>query len=182
MRFVLYVLLMISFFSYKTLSAASIAISSGTGLDDTLIQSGEISSTSANGLLFSADLIDDFPFFFDTKLDLSVELAGYQLKGRHNNVNEEMYIYQIKPKLRWHFDANYYFDFGLGFATLEDDQWEEVKFNGTTNFAMSFALGMSFGEEDQLFLDLVYNHYSNGYTRSPNPGLDILTLNLGYVF
>jgi len=182
MRIFFAIILILGFCHCNSITATSLSISSGTGLDDTLIQSGDISSTSANGVLFSTALIDDIDFYFDLTFDLSIEFAGYKLKGNHNDLSEEMDIYQIKPKLRWRSESNYYLDIGLGVASLGEDHWEEVKYNGTTNFALSFALGWSFGEQDQVFLDLVYNHYSNGYTRSPNPGLDFVTLNLGYVF
>jgi len=65
---------------------------------------------------------------------------------------------------------------------MTEQHWEEINFSGTTLFALSTGIGWRFGEHDQIPVDLVYNHYSNGYTSRPNPGLDFATLNVGYIF
>ena len=165
----------------NTIAATSLTISSGTGLDETLIQSGNISSTTANGLLFNTNIANNLNLF-SFNFDMNLEIAGYQLKGRHNDLDEEMDIFHIKPKVRWDSESNYHIDVGLGIATISEQKWEEITFSGTTQFALSVGIGLDLGADDQLSVDLVYNHYSNGYTRSPNPGLDFLTLNIGYKF
>ena len=165
----------------NNLNAGSLAYSFGTGLDDTLIQSDNISSTSAQGLLFSSLLTEDVSLIGLT-FDLHLEVATFHLNGRHENLDEVMDTYHIKPKLRWQYDSDLHFDIGLGLGYITNDVWEEIHFSGQVMFALSFATGIIFGQDNQFSLDLVYNHYSNGYTRSPNPGLDIITLNIGYNF
>ena len=180
MRLLLASILIVSL-SFSTSAAATISISTGTGLDDSLIQSGNIGSTSVNGLLFETVLDNDF-IFYDIAFDLSLEFAAFSLKGSHNNLKEEMEIYHIKPKVRWFSESGYHLDIGLGISSITEQHWEEINLSGTTLFALSTGIGWYFGEQNQITVDLVYNHYSNGYTRTPNPGIDFLTLNVGYSF
>ena len=181
MRLLISSILVISICLCNSLSASNISFSSGTGLDDTLIQSGNISSTSVNGFLFETDLVKELTFY-NIEFDLSMEFAAYSLKGRHNDLHEEMEIYHIKPKIRWYSDSGYHLDIGLGVSSISEQHWEEINFSGTTLFALSTGIGWYFGESEQISVDLVYNHYSNGYTRTPNPGIDFMTLNVGYRF
>ena len=162
------------------LSADSVSLSAGRGMSDLLIQSGSIASTETLGIIYTADLGHDIELF-DNSFDWHIEGAWYNLKGSHQANNDAMDIVYIKPKLRlvnegWHFDA------GLGLAQFTQENWEEINFSGDLMFAMSFGVGTHFGEADRWAVDLVYNHFSNGYTRSPNPGLDLLTLNLSFNF
>ena len=181
MRVLLFSIFVICCCCYRPIAAASLSLSSGTGLDETLLQSGNIASTTANGLVFNTILSDDINIF-DFEFDLFLDVGGYQLSGRHNDLDEEMNIFFIKPKLRLDLGSDLHFDVGLGLASLSEDHWEEIGFSGKSQFALSFGIGLTFGSQNQLSLDLVYNHFSNGYTRSPNPGIDFLTLNLGYEF
>ncbi len=181
MRLLIALILIASVCFSNSSSAAKISISTGTGLDESLLQSGNISSTSVNGLLFETRLDNGFTFY-DIAFNLSLEFAAYSLKGSHNNLEEEIEIYHIKPKLRWFSESGYYLDIGLGIGSMSEKHWEEISFSGTTLFALSTGIGWNFGERNQISIGLVYNHYSNGYTRSPNPGLDFLTLNMGYSF
>lgn len=181
MRPVFIFLSLIIFCSSLTISAGTLSLSIGKGMEDTLIQSGNISSTDVRGFMYQDVLSEDL-LLLDYNFDLFLEIATYQLKGRHLGLNEEMNIHHIKPKLRWSTGHNMHLDIGLGYARLSKTHWEEIDFTGHDFFALSFAAGWRFGERGQYSMDLVYNHYSNGYTRSPNPGLDFVTLNLGYVF
>ena len=181
MRLLITSILIVSACFSNSSSAANISISTGTGLDDAFLQSGNIGSTSVNGLLFETSLDNDLTIY-DIAFDLSLEFAAYSLKGSHNNLEEEMDIYHIKPKLRWSSDSGYHLNIGLGIGSISEQHWEEISLSGTTLFALSTGIGWQFGENDQITVDLVYNHYSNGYTRRPNPGIDFLTLNVGYSF
>ena len=181
MRLLFLSIVLICICSCKSLAACSFSISSGTGLDESLLQSGNIGSTSANGLLFNTLLTDNFNIF-EFEFDLFLEFGGYQLKGKHLDLDEKMNIFHIKPKLRLDLGSDVHLDVGLGLASLSEDHWEEIRFSGKSQFSLSVGVGWLFGSKKQLSLDLVYNHYSNGYTRSPNPGIDYVTLNLGYNF
>jgi len=174
--------LLFTVISFGTVKAGTLTLSAGTGLDEILIQSGNIASTSAAGLLYETSPLIDQITLFEHNFELSLEFAGYQLQGLHRDIEDEMEIYHIKPKLKWLTQSNMHLDVGLGLASFSQQYWEEITFSGTNMFALSFGIGWQFGELDQLQLDLVYNHYSNGYTRSPNPGLDLVTLNIGYSF
>ena len=163
-----------------SVSADSLTLSVGRGMSDTLIQSGSIASTETEGLFYTYDF-ESTSEFFDTEYQWLMEFGWYYLEGEHLGNSDAMDIVYAKPKLRFNGDG-WHYDVGLGAAVFTQEHWEEISFSGDTMFALSFGIGTTFGEDDAWAVDLVYNHFSNGYTRSPNPGLDLMTVNVSYNF
>lgn len=80
--------------------------------------------------------------------------------------------------LRWQAGERWHLDLGLGLAHLSDASHETVRMAKGDNFSVVVGLGLCLDDDRRWALAARYNHYSNGYTAHPNPGLDYASLNL----
>ncbi len=145
----------------------------GKGMDDMLLQSGDIGSTDVLGvdLRWQTDWQSTFDFAAVDAVYLNGQWARWE--GEHKGEPDSLDVLAVTVNWRWQ-DARWFADAGVGLAHLSDSRHEEVHLSGTEQFALDFAAGYAFGNSAEL--SLRYRHYSNGYTESPNPGLDVVVL------
>ncbi len=168
---------MTGFMGQALASNQEIIIGIGKGMDDTLIQSKSIADA------------EQWEFSWSWDLDKSSETdfgyaqwwiqAGYlELSGEHLGVSDELSLIQLKPILRLYpagKGASYFVEAGLGAAKLSKKSFEQIIIKTKGNFVIHAAFGWELGENSKL--SLRYSHYSNGYTHTPNPGIDTLAIN-----
>lgn len=154
----------------------------GMGMDSTLIQSQSISNANQWEVAFSHNLKRPFENSFG-HWQWWLQGGFIHLTGHQNNIREHLNIIEIKPVLRLfpgQGKHGFFLEGGLGLATLSRKQFETVTIQTRGNFAIHFATGWKW--DSPLRLSLRYSHFSNGYTHTPNPGLDTLSLNLHWAF
>lgn len=180
MKTILPALLLISFIPLPV-SALELYLGVGKGLNDQLIQSGNIASTEALELGLAGDS-DWQPAVLDRMHSrLRLEIAAAHLRGEHRGRENTLNIGLLRPVLRWQMASNYFADLGLGYAHLSSARFEEIRMAGQHNFTLMAGAGWQ-TDDGRYALGLRYNHFSNGYTASPNPGLDYATLAFSYHF
>lgn len=150
----------------------------GKGLNDDLIQSGDIASTEIAGvdLRWHTDWADYFSWAEVDQTYVNVQFAHWS--GAHLGRREDMDVAALTALWRWHHDDGWFADAGVGVSRLTDRVYEEVELASRNQFALDFAVGKQLAKNWEL--SLRYRHYSNGYTKSPNPGLDGAVLLLSY--
>ncbi|MBI2381346.1 MAG: acyloxyacyl hydrolase [Gammaproteobacteria bacterium] len=161
-----------------TVQAGEAYLALGKGLNEALIQSGSIASSEALELGYSLASPHVWSLSRTADLNLRLEIAAARLQGRHRGREDRLDIQTLRPVLRWQADADWYAEFGLGYARLSSDEYEEIRMAKEDNFSLIAGVGLALDAARDWRLTLRYNHYSNGYTASPNPGLDYATLNL----
>ncbi len=156
-----------------------IGLVAGKGMDDMLLQSGDIGSTDVLGadLRWQTDWQTAFDFAAVDAVYLNGQWARWE--GEHEGAPDTLDVIALTVNWRWQ-PQRWFADAGVGFAHLSDTQHEEVNLSGANLFALDFAAG--YGFENGLELSLRYRHYSNGYTDTPNPGLDVAVLLLSFGF
>lgn len=163
-------------------NAAGVAVgaSIGTGLDDTLIQSGDISAADFAGLDLHIDyaFTDALQLLNVSKTYFNVHLA--QARASRDLANNEIDVFGVSAMWRWQSQSKVFFDAGIGLAYLSEDRFLKVKMGSQENFVLDFALGYQWSTRWDM--SLRYRHYSNGYTQSPNPGLDFAVAQISYWF
>lgn len=169
-----------------TLSANNgVYITGGSGMDDTLIQSGDISGARAWGVGFRQDIESQFRHGLFGEGHWFIDYEWHQLSSQFEGRDEQMTIWAVKPTLQFFFQpekkAGLFYEAALGAAYLDQTTFEEVKRAKHVNFVMQFALGWQ-PQNTPWQVALRYNHYSNGYLAQPNPGIDFATLVLNYTF
>ena len=179
-----------------TLSAKNgVYVTGGSGMDDTLIQSGDISGASVRGFGFRQDIHSQLRLgLFDGGLFGEglfreglwfIDYEWHQLSSRFEGRSEQMTIWAVKPTLQFFFQpekkSGLFYEAALGAAYLDEKTFEEVKKAEHVNFVMQFALGWQ-SQNSPWHVALRYNHYSNGYLAQPNPGIDFASLVLNYTF
>ena len=152
----------------------------GTGLDDTLIQSGDISAADSVGadLYFEYDFAEALKILNVSKTLFNVHFA--QARASAALANNEIDVMGVSALWRWQSRSGVFFDAGVGLAYLSEDTFLKVKMGSQENFVLDFALGYQFSSHWDM--SLRYRHYSNGYTQSPNPGLDFAVAQVNYWF
>ncbi|HFB67019.1 MAG TPA: acyloxyacyl hydrolase [Aeromonadales bacterium] len=154
----------------------------GKGMDNTLIQSKSISSAGQYEVSWAYNL--DKSFSNDYGYWQWWLQAGYvHLKGQHNGEKNTLSIVELKPILRLYpsgENGKLFFEGGLGASKFSRKQFEQITVQIKGNFAVHFAAGYRIN--DLLRVSLRYSHFSNGYTHTPNPGLDTMSLNLHLVW
>lgn len=105
-----------------------------------------------------------------------LELAFGGIEG---NVGTSPFI-SYGPVWRWQaFSPNGFVELGFSPTLIGDDQFsEDSDLGGHVHFTSSFAVGRTFGEDDETELALRLQHTSNGGLEEINPGLDLLGLSL----
>lgn len=158
----------------------ALALTVGNGLDDTLIQSGDISTAHVIGAdgFIAAEFPKAFRFLNVDQNLINVHIANAQSR-KDSTAFDQLNLAAVSALWRWRGNTAFA-DAGIGLAYLSESRFEEVKMGSKTNFALDFAVGVQW--TPTLDISLRYRHYSNGYTQSPNPGLDFLVLQTAFHF
>lgn len=162
----------------------ALSLSLAKGLDEKLIQSGSIASAGGGGLslYWAADTHRWFSLF---RVDDSrIELHASRLHGEHRGRRDRLEVLALSSVWRWTLDARGHLwgEAGVGLAKLSDERFEVVRMAGTDVFALQAGLHWTLDAAGNWALAMRYRHYSNGYTRSPNPGVDYADLALTWRF
>lgn len=180
---------LVSLFAGLTLASLALPATAGEvyvgyakGLNDALIQSGSIASADGGELGVSLASPHYWTLSQPYDLNLRLELAASHLDGEHRGGHDEMDIWALRPVLRWQAGSTWFVDAGLGYAHLSDEQFEAIRMGSRDNFSIVVGAGWQLDEARRWSLNLRYNHFSNGYTSTPNPGLDYATTTLAYRF
>ena len=158
----------------------SLALTIGNGLDDTLIQSGDISTAHIIGVdgFIEAEFPKAIRFLKVDQNFINVHAASAQSR-KNAEAYDQLELAAVSALWRWRGETAFA-DAGIGLAYLSEQRFEEVKMGSKANFVLDFALGVKWSAN--LDISLRYRHYSNGYTESPNPGLDFLVLQTAFHF
>jgi len=154
----------------------------GKGMDGTLIQKDSISDAEQAGFDFAHQL-SDRRLKSGARVQWWLVTGVAYLQGTHRGIDEHLTITQIRPVLRYYpalAQERWFAEAGLGAAYLSSNEFEEINMPTNTNFALHFALGWRINSHFNL--SGRYSHFSNGYTHSPNPGLDFFSVNLHWSF
>lgn len=155
----------------------SVGLVFGKGLNDKLIQSGNIASTEIVGLdlQWRTDWQDHFAWANVDSTRVNLQVAHW--RGEHLGAPHELDLIAVSALWRWQHAEHWFGEAGVGVSRLSERVYEEVEMAGRNQFALDFAIGRELSEQWQM--SLRYRHYSNGYTQRPNPGLDgvVLVLN-----
>ncbi|MET1254549.1 acyloxyacyl hydrolase [Aliikangiella maris] len=150
-------------------------LSFGKGIDDTLVQSR--STNGANQI--SAGLT------FDSELSFAHPLVGfaqnhYEFYLSQISHQQTINIVALRPtftfwptpekKSRWFWQA------GLGLAMFNERNFGEIELSTNWQFNTMLGIGRMIDKNHQHSLTLRYNHYSNAYIKTPNPGIDTISL------
>ncbi len=169
---------------WSVLVPEALSLSLAKGLDEKLIQSGSIASAGGAGLSlhWAADTHRWFSLFGVD--DSRIELHASRLHGEHRGRRDRLEVLALSSVWRWSLDAQGHLwgEAGVGLARLSDERFEVVRMAGTDVFALQGGLHWTLDEAGAWALALRYRHYSNGYTRSPNPGVDYADLALTWRF
>jgi len=154
-------------------AADGLLLSYGTGMGDQLIQAKSITGTEQTSLGLYWRSESRPPIFSSAQLEYEFYLS--QLKHA-----QTLHIAAFRPVFNfWHRNAdgpNWYWQFGIGISYFDGKQLDPVELSTQGQFATIFGLGMPLDTAEKHRLTLRYNHYSNGYTKNPNHGLDTLSL------
>ena len=103
-------------------------------------------------------------------------------------VDTDILDFSITPMLRYQRDAALssglvpYAEAGIGAHLVSDTKLGERDLSTAFQFGPMIGLGMGFGERGQYELSYRYQHLSNADIKTPNDGLELHLLRLGYSF
>jgi len=86
--------------------------------------------------------------------------------------------------LRWRPDQNsrFYLELGTGPTLLSDSEFGDRELSTSWHFRNTAGIGWQFGQQRQAELAYRLIHISNGGTNLPNPGLDLMAIQMTYYF
>lgn len=147
----------------------------GNGIDDSLIQY----NSSRDMKQYAAGVFWNTDFTFKHGLlgyaDLTFEAYAAHLAG-----DKSLNLVAARPVLTfWESEEkqrSWFWQIGLGAAYLSDKELTESTLSTRAQFITLLGLGIPLDAQRKQHLILRYNHYSNGYLKRPNPGLDTISL------
>lgn len=99
--------------------------------------------------------------------------------GAENN-HDTNFVLAISPVFRYQFasvNSNPILaEFGIGVSLLDDTQFAGKNVSTHYQFEDRIGIVYNFGQQQKYSVALRYLHYSNAGFKSPNPGLDFLSL------
>ncbi len=176
-----FLLFPIVFYSTYSCAEQEFILGLGKGMDDTLIQSKSISNAEQAELAWSYKLTD-FEIGYPGTWEWWFQAGVAQLEGEYQDNDVNITISHIKPIIRWYPKnkaGKLFYEAGVGLAHLSEREFKKIKMPTNINFSVHLAAGWRVS--DAMNLSLRYNHFSNGFTHNPNPGLDYLSLNFHWV-
>lgn len=116
------------------------------------------------------------------------ELFGGRWRGQQAGGADRNFA-QLGAALIWrrHFEDNrsaWFGEGGLGISMLDGDYAlpDGRIFGSRFTFNGRLGVGRTFGARAEHELSLIYQHFSNGGIKTPNPGMDLLQLRYAYRF
>lgn len=150
-------------------------VSYGQGMNDTLIQHEDISG--ANYLALGLFWDSGYSFENDNLGYGEVEIETYFAQVQDQ---QTLNIVAVRPVINFWDSAEkkrpWYWQFGVGLSYFDRQQIGPVTLSSNGQFATIFGVGLALDSAQKHRLTLRYNHYSNGYLKKPNPGLDTFSL------
>jgi hypothetical protein len=150
-------------------------------MSDVLIQSGETSNARAWALTY--DTSASLPTFLqDMASEAEWQWMVNRIVGTHHGQSDGLttgqFTYVVLGRLgdtsRWRWKA------GIGGAWMSGTRFKDIDLIGRSNF--SLQAGVLYRLPASGEWTLTYQHYSNGYTRTDNPGLDVWLLGWRHAF
>ena len=169
------------FFTPTSFAVDGIMLSYGQGMNDVLIQYKDISGATHK----SAGV------FWNTNYSFNHDFLGYselEVEAYFSEIKKEQTIdiIAVRPILNfWGTsakDRSWYWQFGVGLSYFDSKRLDPVELSTNGQFATIFGLGMPLDDTHKHRLTLRYNHYSNAYIKTPNQGIDTLSLDWHYRF
>ncbi|MCG7533526.1 acyloxyacyl hydrolase [Pseudoalteromonas sp. OOF1S-7] len=116
---------------------------------------------------------------FDVHFESSINFWRYGDENRHDG----NFVLAVSPVIRYPFTTlnghPIALEFGIGLALLDDTQFAGK--NVSTHYQFEDRLGLVY-QLDNANIAIRYMHYSNAGFKSPNPGLDFLSLSYSAYF
>jgi len=86
--------------------------------------------------------------------------------------------------LRWRASHNsrFYLELGTGPTRLTDSEFGDRELSTSWHFRNTAGIGWQFGQQRQVELAYRLIHISNGGTNLPNPGLDLMAIQIAYFY
>lgn len=117
---------------------------------------------------------------FSSNLELYVETSVNFWEYGAENKHDTNFVLAMSPVVRYQIGSAYsnplYAELGIGVSLLDDTQFAGK--NVSTHYQFEDRLGLvyKFGKNHKNSIALRYLHYSNAGFKSPNPGLDFISL------
>jgi len=115
------------------------------------------------------------------------ELA-YMEADHHNSENDELFDLGLTPVFRMQRDASLssgvspYAEVGIGPHLLSETRLGNKQYSTAFQLGSLVGFGLGFGDKGQYELSYRYQHISNGDIKTPNNGMNLHMLRLGYSF
>ena len=155
-------------------------LSYGSGMNDMLIQYKDISGATHQsvGVFWETDFSFDSEFWGYSELEFEAYISQIELEQTRQLV-------ALRPILNFWGEKKqsrqWYWQFGVGLSYFDGKQLTPVTLSTRAQFATVFGIGIPF-DNGQHRLTLRYNHYSNGYLKKPNQGIDTVSLDWHFKF
>lgn len=158
-----------------------------TGFTKAQIGIDKHSEALTSGYGIGLDEVDIFRLGFrmDThtlSVDKVGRLAGYiEASVNFWNGDENMYVLAISPVFAYYFGSNWavrpYLEAGIGFSYISNSQINERVLTSHFQFEDRMGIGVRTRRVDYNFR---FMHYSNANFKTPNEGMDMLVLSVGF--
>jgi len=115
------------------------------------------------------------------------ELA-YMESDHKNSENGELFNLSLTPVFRLQRDASLssgvspYAEAGIGPHLLSETRLGKQQYSSAFQFGSLIGFGLGFGEKGQYEISYRFQHLSNGDIKTPNQGMNLHLLRLGYSF
>lgn len=161
--------------STSSFAIDGVMLSYGEGMNDILIQYKDISGAKQKSV----------GVFWDSDFEFNHGLLGYselEFEAYISEIQGEqtMQLIAVRPVLSFWGSAkkerSWYWQFGVGLSYFDSKRQDPIEFSSKGQFATILGLGYTLDEQAKHRLTLRYNHYSNGYIKTPNQGLDTFSL------
>ena len=111
------------------------------------------------------------------------------LESDHNNsYNDELYALGLTPVFRMQRDTNLssgispYAEVGIGPHLISETRLGKQQYSTAFQFGSLMGFGVGFGDKGQYEISYRYQHLSNADIKTPNNGMNLHLLRLGYSF
>ena len=168
-------------FSLNVKAIDGVMLSYGTGMTDILIQSKDIDEAThqAVGIHWGSEFNWQHDIFGYGELE-------YELYYSKVSLDQDVNIIAFRPVMSFWESTDkarsWYWQFGVGLSYFDSKTLLPIELSTNAQFATVFGLGMVLDKNFKHRLSLRYNHYSNAYLKTPNQGLDTLSLDWHVTF
>lgn len=133
-------------------------------------------------LQYNTDFLKDISEEINVYFETSVNFWEY---GK-TNIHDTNFVLAISPVIQYPIgsirDNQVFVEFGIGVSILDDTNFAGKDVGGHFQFEDRLGLMTRFGANNEHQVALRYFHYSNGGLKSPNPGLDFISLSYMRLF